>query len=616
MDEEQDNEDNIEIYKANFKYDNNDSQINEIYKIIQIEENNDVISKKIIKKRYNHPLFLNYNYCLICLERRKTKYNEKNLYEQHKKANLNKVFSFLQEKNIKLKKPINKKQKLAKRRFIHSLEHKQKDFNLNNKFSGSDTELYIEDKEKLKDKKKLSRKSSLLKKSSKFSTVLKMNSSFNSNNSNNNGIRKSKSKSINRKVKQTKTLILKNSKISKNFIHQNKAQSNKELIYNSNSIFKRRDRKILTKNTNPFSFFGFVLKPFDEKKNNDTRDLFMNTIDEGETQYYEKNEKCGICLGDIKDKFTLFCGDFFCRECIINLLKESINDVARFDELSCPRCHEPINENTIKFLLKGNSLRKYNKLKMRIEGLKDNQNIPCPHPDCEGFARKDREKNETYECQNNHVFCKKCLEEIDPIYRKNKKKKHKCDNDKYPETEEFLNNNKNIKKCPKCKSWVEREPGGCNYFTCTNIWCKYQFCWICGNKYEDYHYKNPLSACFRLAESDYQGKLIKSNRIRRIRCILIILLLILILFPIICLFFSFFAIFSFVLYYQFDGKELRNIRIHSNIAKKVFYIIFFAFIFLIALALIPFGYMCLALLIIAIPIIIIIKKARKKKDDF
>ena len=163
---------------------------------------------------------------------------------------------------------------------------------------------------------------------------------------------------------------------------------------------------------------------------------------------------------------------------------------------------------------------------------------------------------------------------------------------------------------------MKRDKKGCNYFKCINIWCNYEFCWICGNKYEPSHYRNPLSTCFRLQESEFQGRLIESNRIRRLRCILIILLLILILLPIICIFFSFFGIILFVLYFYFDGKELRNARLKSKIAHKIFYVVYFLFIFFIALSLIPFGYMCLAVLIFAIPIIIIVKKVRKKKYDF
>ena len=94
------------------------------------------------------------------------------------------------------------------------------------------------------------------------------------------------------------------------------------------------------------------------------------------------------------------------------------------------------------------------------------------------------------------------------------------------------------------------------------------------------------------------------------------LLLIFILFPIVCIFFSFFFIISFVLYFQFDGKEMRNIRLKSKIVHKLFYIFHFAYIILTSLALITFGYMILAVLILAIPIIIIIRKIRKKKYDF
>ena len=84
MDEEIDKDDNIDIFNANFEYEGNDEEILDLYNLNEIVENNDMIAKKIIKRIYNHPLFLNYNYCLFCLERRKTKYNHRNLYDKHK----------------------------------------------------------------------------------------------------------------------------------------------------------------------------------------------------------------------------------------------------------------------------------------------------------------------------------------------------------------------------------------------------------------------------------------------------------------------------------------------------------------------------------------------------
>ena len=104
----------------------------------------------------------------------------------------------------------------------------------------------------------------------------------------------------------------------------------------------------------PTSIFGFINNYFRKATKEIEIKETNNEMNDSETRsfnYIDKNEKCSLCLDEIKDKFTLFCGDFFCRECIINLLKESIDNISLFDKMECPRCHEPINESTIKFLL-------------------------------------------------------------------------------------------------------------------------------------------------------------------------------------------------------------------------------------------------------------------------
>ena len=143
MDDEFNIEDNLDIFNANFECDD-EEKIKYLYKTKETIENNDIISKKILNEKYNHPLFLNYNYCLFCLERRKTKYNHKNLNDMHNITTIKTIAELLEKENIKLQIPKNKIEKLSKRRFIHSCENIQKNIIEFKKYEESDTELYIE----------------------------------------------------------------------------------------------------------------------------------------------------------------------------------------------------------------------------------------------------------------------------------------------------------------------------------------------------------------------------------------------------------------------------------------------------------------------------------------
>ena len=599
MNEEYDFEDNIEFFNSNFECDN-EEQILDLYKVNKTTENNDAILKKIIKEKYCHPLFLNYNYCLFCLERRKTKYNQKNLDDMHNNANIKTICDFLEKEQINLLIPKNKNEKLSKRRFIHSYEPVIKKSIENKQDYDSDTDLYI-DKCNVNNEKNNEinyfKKMKSNTKSNKFSSSKQMrkvklttSKRLSSNYEIDSPFEKEKKNNKNNvEILNINNSIIKkdgNIKTTKTFWDKNKSYSKKNVLFRSVNVLRKSkqedsekalfssDRKSFDSNKPFTSVFGFITNYFyNNNKDDEIRNSFGKNDDiDASFQFFEKNEKCGICLDVIKDKFTLICGDFFCRKCIVDLLEDAIDNINKFDNIECPRCHESISESTIKFLLNNEYLNKYNKIKTRIEGLKNKNYIPCPHPDCEGFALKEQIKNGILECQNKHKICNKCLEEIS-----SKQKIHSC-KENYSETINFLENNKNIRKCPQCKSWVQREPGGCNFFSCGNIWCKYKFCWICGNEYEPSHYRNPLSMCFGLIDSDYKGKMIESLRMRRIRCILIALLLIILL-PIICIGFSFFLIGFFVFVIQFDGKELRNVNFHSKPAHKAFYIFYLFFLF-------------------------------------
>ena len=96
------------------------------------------IFKKNKHNKKKHPLLLNINYCFFCHE-----INNKNLFYLKYSHNKFDIGNFLNDKQIKIRK-VYKKQKIFKRRFIHSSEHNNKNIEYkNNKQSESDTDEFF-----------------------------------------------------------------------------------------------------------------------------------------------------------------------------------------------------------------------------------------------------------------------------------------------------------------------------------------------------------------------------------------------------------------------------------------------------------------------------------------
>ena len=203
------------------------------------------------------------------------------------------------------------------------------------------------------------------------------------------------------------------------------------------------------------------------------------------------NKYCLICNEKLTDSeyFTNFtsCYHFFCNDCYYNYFKEKIenNNVER---IKCPKsgCKKIIFDNFIQLKISNDIslLDKYLKFKERRQLMYNPDYQICPYPDCESYVKKG--KNKYVSCiQNGHKFCLKCL--------KGWHGNEPCKIDKDKSFESWRNSS-NVKKCPKCKYYVEKIDG-CNHITCFN--CKYQWCWICLNEYEPNHF-DPEGKCFGL----------------------------------------------------------------------------------------------------------------------
>ena len=690
------------------------------------------LCEKDEKGKILHPLFKNYNYCFFCGQKAKTKYFTKNIEDSHMLLKEKNIGEYLINNNIKLKYIKNRKEKIGKRRFIHSFDNLSANKNnLNNILKDeSDTELFIyNDKNIKKQKQKNNNKSThpdikgIRIKNFKTYTFKEDLSSDNygknekksqtrnnkyNNNISENIIPSGENSLINKSIDKNKNLdgfsinekqtnsngidleqdeiktndinfsIDKNNCIidikgDNNFSHKKEKNSEKSkekrnsaneniLIESSrlNSEFKLNNEDI-DKNKNN----SLDLKEEEEEKSNKIFDIInhasnllgfgkrysqpkifkgrtlsnhysdlnhfkrVRSLNENEMDdklysrkrpknFAEKNDNCHICLQEIKEKFTLLCGDFFCRECLRQMILTSMKKIANLDELHCPLCNEKIEENTIKKLLTEEEFQHYKNLMLKIEGLKTKEYTPCPYPDCPGWADENQfNHNDIVNCQYGHDFCKICLKILD----KNKliNFKHKCFENiseiEQKTREFFKRNNKIYRKCPNCKTMVVREGGGCNNMTCTNIWCGYEFCWICNKKYDNMHYKNLFSMCFGLGETNSDGKLAKYSRIRFFRCLLIFIAFIFILLPVILVFFSIFAAVLYIITFVLDGSAMKNIKLKSIRAHKFFYKIVYVFFLSIGVAYIPIGYISISIFIVVLPFICIIDRIRQNHEE-
>ena len=631
---------NINKFKKNFCIDN-ESLIIDVYskKSDIFLFNNQVLFKT---EKYSHPLFLNYNYCLFCYDKRKTKYFIKNLIETHNSDIL--LFDYMKNRKIKLKRENDKKGKII-RRFIHSHDRNDNKENFNNINSNinSDTDLYIEinKNDKINEYKSKENNNIISKKdnikindSSKYLESDELSSITLEENS------KSKEKSleanikidnekeneqedeiINEKMIKLKSHVINEDRLKFKF-GKNNNQIKTKTSGENNILNKSSDYLIVDeiKKTNTTNNYFSVLKNFAlDKVRKMKRPYSIRKLRKRTSVILSKNiknDKCKICIGKIQEKFTLICGHYFCRECLYERIKSILNCISDFDKIRCPICNELIDNNSLKRLLNEEEFNFYEKIKMRIEGLRNKNLIPCPYPDCEGFANRLTEnKTSIFICQNNHYFCEKCMEVVD----KNlflTKKKHLC-KIKDAKTMNYFKLKKKqniIKRCPNCNCWVQKEQNSCNNVQCSNIWCNYEFCWICKSPYDEYHYKNPFSMCFGLSSINSKTYFTKNKRTRLIRCMIIFLILIFILLPITIAFFSMFEIFTCVFAILIDKSGLRNVKLKSKFAHKFFYRIFLLFYFLISLAFIPLGYLSLGLIIIITPFIFLFKKFSNNND--
>ena len=622
----------INIFNQNFLCKN-------VYKILKIYDINN--------NKWNHPLLLNSKNCLFCRENFNNKLNLSNLKNEHLKFNnINKLTQFFIDNEISFRKIYNLKEKLSKRQFLNSSEKYLKNYDKNNQNeneTNSDTDLYLNNEENIENNKNkfFSSKISLnlLKRKQTSSINRKQSTNIEiskSNENKTNDFLKSNRNFLENESSNINSFVIENDKFRTNpkkhnthtnlfHVFKNKIKDMKEFKNDNASINKKRNTnnfiynifssfKKINKETERENNINLIKTSYKKSSNNLLSSNNLSNINTN-IKYKESNQNCKICMGKIKDKFVLNCGDFYCKSCIKGVIINCMNDISKFDKMICPLCGENIEDNFIIKLLDKEEYEKYNKLYKKIEGLKNKDYIPCPYPNCEDFGKKIDVVKNLLICGKNHLFCIECKEVLNTNFEDQdiKKIKHKC-NIRYDININFLLSEKTIKRCPNCNTWVQRDDSGCNNMTCTNVLCNYEFCWICMKKYEPNHYKNPFSTCFGLKISE-NSKFQKYKCLRILNCIVIFIGLICIVLPIIIALFSFILVWAYFLIFILEEPNIKNIKIKSNIMKKIFYIIMYLFFGVISIPNLTLGYIIEGIIILAIPILSCVNSYRRKKEE-
>ena len=258
----------------------------------------------------------------------------------------------------------------------------------------------------------------------------------------------------------------------------------------------------------PKNIFKFKHREIKKEK-----DQIITNNTREELKVKEEKMECIICgemfIVNEKNKVEK-CGHAFCPGCWYDSLSVKIKE-NKLPSIKCLEynCKEKLTDDFIINLLNSDRylIKIYKRYKLELEIINDPNKKLCPYPNCDSFLELKQKNNKNVKCENNHLFCFRCLQ-----------KPHvnlPCKDSLDESVMEYSKNNF-VKKCPNCGIVIEKNKG-CNHITCTK--CEYQWCWLCNKEYKSGHFKEGKCEGFQFFqpknENDIklmmEGKIDKNN---------------------------------------------------------------------------------------------------------
>ncbi|XP_059837923.1 probable E3 ubiquitin-protein ligase RNF144A-A isoform X1 [Hypanus sabinus] len=180
-----------------------------------------------------------------------------------------------------------------------------------------------------------------------------------------------------------------------------------------------------------------------------------------------------------------------CQQCLKQyvelLIKEGLESAVTCPDAACPK-RGHLQENEIECIVAAELMQRYKRLQFEKEVLLDPHRTWCPSSTCQSVCQiKEVELQ-----QAQMVQCATCNLQFCSLCKANWHSGQACQ-ENMPitsflpgERSSFFENDEGddvpIKRCPKCKVYIERDEG-CAQMMCKN--CKHAFCWYCLESLDD-----------------------------------------------------------------------------------------------------------------------------------
>jgi ADP-ribosylation factor protein 1 len=190
---------------------------------------------------------------------------------------------------------------------------------------------------------------------------------------------------------------------------------------------------------------------------------------------------CSVCYQENAKLLTFFnCSHepTICEECLTTSI---LTIMSQKEDLRCPyyHCREEFDLISTRFLNISDEVKfSFLKAKFTREGFMVCSNSHCTYHQ----PMEDMKNSKRFYC----VECKTSTCMVHRVRTRIKEGEYCCEVAIESLNDSDITISFFCKKCPTCQVNIEKN-GGCNHMTCYN--CKYQFCWLCLQKYEPGHFK-------------------------------------------------------------------------------------------------------------------------------